>query len=406
MLSDLELQPACASTDADDVALGRLHSRGGHRCFRSGLQRRRQGAHSSVANRRTTSGRRDLAARTGRTRRRSAKSRTSRFEPGRRRFEAFNSLAAMGRRTGVSSSARGEAATTFRLPVYRRRFFRCSALRPQLGRTLRPEDDRQGSGRVAVMSHGAWVRRFGSDPGIVGRSLRFESGAVHDRGDHARRVSIIRVAQSCGCRSCQSWPIPASNGRSTPSTIPRGVCCSCSAVSGPGVSIEAARHEVSSLIARDAGTGFRPGMEAAMTPLDEHIFGNTRPAFCRACDLRRVGAPHRLRERCGVAAGAHRLCRADETATRLAIGATRWRIVRQSLSDAARADRPREAGGAGLRVRARSKLLVALAPATCPVSTPYVFDVRDVRVHGACCALRRPSSSVSGPGSASLMARA
>ncbi len=43
-----------------------------------------------------------------------------------------------------------------------------------LGRTLRAESDRAGD-RLAVLSHGSWQRVFGSDPTVVGRSVRFGS---------------------------------------------------------------------------------------------------------------------------------------------------------------------------------------------------------------------------------------
>jgi hypothetical protein len=43
-----------------------------------------------------------------------------------------------------------------------------------LGRTLRANSDRPGD-RLAVLSSGAWQRVFGSDPSVVGRSVRFGS---------------------------------------------------------------------------------------------------------------------------------------------------------------------------------------------------------------------------------------
>src|SRR5207237_3555197 len=42
---------------------------------------------------------------------------------------------------------------------------------PQLGRTFLPEEDVPGANHVVVLSYGLWQRRFGSDPGIVGRSI-------------------------------------------------------------------------------------------------------------------------------------------------------------------------------------------------------------------------------------------
>ena len=44
--------------------------------------------------------------------------------------------------------------------------------RPVLGRTFRPGEDAPGGGAVAVIGYGMWQRRFGGDPGVIGRTLR------------------------------------------------------------------------------------------------------------------------------------------------------------------------------------------------------------------------------------------
>jgi putative ABC transport system permease protein len=49
--------------------------------------------------------------------------------------------------------------------------------RPQLGR-LFTERDHQGGGPVAVLDHGFWQQRYGSDPGIVGRQIRVDGQPV------------------------------------------------------------------------------------------------------------------------------------------------------------------------------------------------------------------------------------
>ena len=49
-----------------------------------------------------------------------------------------------------------------------------------LGRTIGPDDDRRGGGAdgpVAVISHDFWQRRFGGSPDVLGRSLRLDSVA-------------------------------------------------------------------------------------------------------------------------------------------------------------------------------------------------------------------------------------
>lgn len=50
-------------------------------------------------------------------------------------------------------------------------FFSTIEVQPVLGRTLTPDDDRAGASPAAVISYGYWQRRFGRDPGIVGRTI-------------------------------------------------------------------------------------------------------------------------------------------------------------------------------------------------------------------------------------------
>src|SRR5262245_42193599 len=57
-------------------------------------------------------------------------------------------------------------------------FFDTLGVPPLLGRALRPEDDVAHAAPVVVLNHGTWVRRFGGDPGIVGRTIRLD-GAPH-----------------------------------------------------------------------------------------------------------------------------------------------------------------------------------------------------------------------------------
>ncbi|HEX5709185.1 MAG TPA: ABC transporter permease [Pyrinomonadaceae bacterium] len=50
-------------------------------------------------------------------------------------------------------------------------FFRIFGARPALGRAIEPREDAQGAERVVVLSHDLWQRRFGGDASIVGRAL-------------------------------------------------------------------------------------------------------------------------------------------------------------------------------------------------------------------------------------------
>src|SRR5439155_10351672 len=51
-------------------------------------------------------------------------------------------------------------------------FFPLLGVSPLLGRTLSQEDDRPKAARVVVLSHDLWQRRFGADPGAIGRVIK------------------------------------------------------------------------------------------------------------------------------------------------------------------------------------------------------------------------------------------
>ncbi len=55
-------------------------------------------------------------------------------------------------------------------------YFDMLGVKPVRGRVLHPEDDRVLGGHpVAVISYGCWQKRFGGDPTVVGRSVKFNS---------------------------------------------------------------------------------------------------------------------------------------------------------------------------------------------------------------------------------------
>lgn len=57
-------------------------------------------------------------------------------------------------------------------------FFEAVGVRAQLGRTLRPADDREGESDVVVLSHKLWLRRFGADRRVIGTRLEL-NGRPH-----------------------------------------------------------------------------------------------------------------------------------------------------------------------------------------------------------------------------------
>jgi len=50
-------------------------------------------------------------------------------------------------------------------------YFRTLGIETALGRSFLPEEDQLGQEHVVILSHGLWQRRFGSDQGVLGRTL-------------------------------------------------------------------------------------------------------------------------------------------------------------------------------------------------------------------------------------------
>ena len=57
-------------------------------------------------------------------------------------------------------------------------FFNVLGVQPFLGRAFLPEDDKPGTITSAIISHGLWKRRFGSDPAIVGKQVQISSRPI------------------------------------------------------------------------------------------------------------------------------------------------------------------------------------------------------------------------------------
>ena len=57
-------------------------------------------------------------------------------------------------------------------------FFQVLGVQPQLGRLFTPEECKWNGPKAVLLSHGLWVRRFDSDPGLVGRTLTINNEPV------------------------------------------------------------------------------------------------------------------------------------------------------------------------------------------------------------------------------------
>ena len=84
--------------------------------------------------------------------------------------QAFSDMAAFADRTlNLSGDGEPEKLDGFAAAW---NLFPLLGVKPALGRTFSPEEDRPGGPKVVLISHGLWKRRFGGDPGLIGRDIR------------------------------------------------------------------------------------------------------------------------------------------------------------------------------------------------------------------------------------------
>lgn len=247
-------------------------------------------------------------------------------------------------------------------------FFDTLGIAPMLGRLFLPADEVPGAPPVLVASYGFWRRHLGGRPDAVGSTVRLGDtpftvvGVMPNVVFPGWPLNPARVTLDPGQR--EYW-IPIAR---TPQfeTQLRSHLYGVVGRLAPGESIEAARAELTALVAPDSADLHG----AILRPLREQFVGDARTPLV----LLLAAALAVLLIACANLAAVQVTvmhARRDELAVRAAIGAGRWRLARQLLVESLVLAVAAGAGGLLL-----ARLALTAIPSLLPPSVPLLTAPR------------------------------
>jgi len=246
-------------------------------------------------------------------------------------------------------------------------FFAMLGAKPQLGRDFLAEEDQPGRNNVVILSHGLWQRRYGGNPEIVNQTIALS-------GRTFTVVGIMPATFKFGDGEIEIWTPMAFTAQQAQQH--GGHYVQATGRLKLGVTLAQARSEMGAIASRLAAQfpDENAGWNVKLTPMLEDIVKTVKPALLVLLSA----VAFVLLIACANVANlllARASARHKEIAIRTSLGAGRWRVVRQLLTESSLLSLVGGIAGLVLSVWG-VRLLLALAPEDLPRVKDVSLDAR------------------------------